>query len=295
MDEGISVDELWPDAYAPKWEVLTNPESESYFGEASFELLKEAGTLTHLSAGLLPESTQTRDEAILCALVLKASKLSKAVIAMTAHLGGDRQIALVRELVEALATLHYLLHDDGSGDRFDRYVQDSLVSEREFLRTITSNIKKRQATLEIEKSMTRSIERTAAAAGIDDVNSLPARSRIGWPNAEELLKELGENLYPAYRSGSSVLHTKWHDLVSHHLIHKDDGTFELRFDDTQPRPQPLYAGGLLLVVVTREYLAKLRPDALKEKFGPRLDDLESRLQRVVELHNSWLDEPDAAD
>lgn len=289
-EEPVAIDELWPKPHVPDWDKLEHPQSEDVFGETSFELLKEAGIIAHLASGLLPQSTHTRNEAILCALMLKSSKMGKAVVAMTSHLGGDRQLALLRELIETLATFHYLLEDDGSGERFTQYIHDSLVSEREFLKTITSNIKRRKAALEVERRMTRSIERTAKAAGIDDVSVLPARSKIGWPSAEELLKSLGDNLYPAYRSGSSVLHTKWHDLLRHHLIQQEDGTFELRFDDTHPRPQPLYAAGLLLVLMTRAYLAKVRPEALTE-FTTHLDDVEVRLLRVFELHGSWLDGP----
>jgi Family of unknown function (DUF5677) len=292
--DGLAFEDLCPPAYEVKWSDLAKPTSEDPFGEASFELLKEAGILSHLAAGLLPNSALPRDRAILYALMLKASKLARELIAMTAQLGTDRQLALVRELLECLATLSYLLGDDGTGARFQQYVEASLVAEREFLKTIHTNVKARGSTLEIEASMERSIERTAAAAGIDDVKQLPGRQRIGWPKAEDLLKELGENTYPPYRSGSSVLHTMWSDILRNHLKENEDGTFDLRFDDTDPRPQPLYAAGLLLGDLTRAFLAKVRPDALDE-FKPRLDDLEKRLLRVAELHGAWLDNLDAAD
>jgi hypothetical protein len=207
---------------------------------------------------------------------------------MTAHLGGDRQLALLRELNETLATLHHLLGDSGDGRRFDQYVQDSLVSEREFLKHLTENVDRRGSALPIEKSMARSIERTARAAGIGDVTTLPGREKIGWPSAEVLLEDLGGNLYPAYRTGSAVLHSQWIDLLRHHLIYRKDGRFEPNFDEVDPRPQPLYAAGILLITVTREYLMKTRPDAMDE-FGNRLDDLEGRLRKVFEAHSSFLD------
>jgi hypothetical protein len=58
-----------------------------------------------------------RDHAILCGLLVKACKLGKAIVAMSAHLGLDRQLALFRELIEALATLRYSLEDPGDGSR----------------------------------------------------------------------------------------------------------------------------------------------------------------------------------
>lgn len=132
------------------------------------------------------------------------------------------------------------------------------------------------------------LENTARAAGIADVKSLPSRDKIRWPRTEALLKDLGDNLYPAYRVGSSVLHTKWLDLLRHHLIRREDGTFEPNFEEVDPRPQPLYAAGILLVSVTREYLSKSRQDALEE-FAERLDSLEGRLRKVFEAHSSFLD------
>lgn len=290
-EDMLAIEEIWPEAYEVDWGSLDKPDSEHPFGEASFELLKEAGIIAHLAAGLLPNTSLPRDRAILYALMLKASKLARDMVAMTAQHGADRQLAVVRELLECLATLSYLLEDDGSGSCFQQYVEASLVAEREFLKTIHSNIKKRGQTLEIEASMERSIESTAAAAGIDDVSKLPGRTKIGWPKAENLLKELGENIYPAYRTGSSVLHSNWSDLQRNQLKQNDDGSFDLRFDDTDPRPQPLYAAGLLVGDLTHGFLAKVRPDAL-DHFKPRLDDLHDRLLRVMLLHGEWLDKPD---
>ncbi len=292
-DDELAIEELWPEAYEVNWATLEKPTSEDDFGEASFELLKEAGIIAHLAAGLLPNMSLSRDRAILYALILKASKLSCGMIAMTAKHGADRQLVVTRELLECLATLSYLIEDDGSGARFQQYVEASLVAEREFLKTIHTNVKKRGDKWEIEASMERSINATAAAAGISDVSALPGRAKIGWPNAEELLKELGENVYPSYRTGSSVLHSAWADILRNQLIHKDDGTFDLRFEDTSPRPQPLYAAGLLVCDLTHGFLARVRPDAL-DHFKPRLDDLRERLLRVAQLHGEWLDNLDEA-
>jgi len=280
---------MWPDAYKPNWNTLQTTTSESDFGEASFELLKEVGIFAVLVASLIPTTKYTRNEAILCALILKTSKLGKAIIAMTAHLGPDRQLALLRELMECLGTLKYLL-EDTNGSRFDQFVMDSLVAEREFLKAIKANIATRGDTLAIEESMERSIINTAKAAGIDNVSTLPAKKDIGWPTAELLLKGLGDNLYPSYRVGSSVIHTKWTDLLQHHLLRQDDGSFELNFDNVSPRPQPLYAAALLMLNVMRSYLEKVRPDALSV-FTNKFSNVDNRIHRVVDLHSTFLDTP----
>jgi hypothetical protein len=282
----MELDDLLPEIPTPDWETLSD---DSAIGEAAFELLKVTAVFAHFAAGLLPTNAYTRDEAILAGLVVKVSKLGKAMVAMSAHLGSDRQLALAREVIEALATLAYLV-DDTDGGRFDQYIQDSLVAEREFLRLIKKNVEARGSSWAIEESMTRSIERTARDAGVDDVTALPGRRAIGWPSTELLVNLLGLNVYPSYRTGSSVLHTQWLDLVRHHIRREDDGTFTLRLEDDPPRGQPLYGAGVLIVDGVRRYLQRVRPDALP-RFTEGLNRLEHDFVELARVHGEILDEP----
>jgi hypothetical protein len=286
----MELDELLPEIPTPDWETLSD---DSAVGEAAFELLKAAAGYAHLAAGLLPTDGYTRNEAIPAGLVVKVSKLGKAMVAMSAHLGSDRQLALAREVIEALAILAYLV-DDTDGSRFDQYIQDSLVAEREFLRLIKENVEARGASWTIEESMTRSIERTAREAGFDDVMALPGRRAIGWPSAELLIDLLGPNLYPSYRIGSSVLHTRWLDLIRHHIKREDDGTFALRLEDDRPRAEPLYGVGVLIVDGVRRYLQRVRPDALPG-FTEGLDRLEHDFVELARVHGEMLDAPWASE
>lgn len=80
----MELDELLPEIPTPDWETLSD---DSAVGEAAFELLKAAAGYAHLAAGLLPTDGYTRVEAILAGLVVKVSKLGKAMVAMSAHLG----------------------------------------------------------------------------------------------------------------------------------------------------------------------------------------------------------------
>lgn len=77
----------------------------------------------------------------------KACKLGKTIVAMSAHLGSDRQLALFRELIEQLATLRYLLADSDDVSRFEAYdVLSSSVAERELLKVIKCNVADRGIT-----------------------------------------------------------------------------------------------------------------------------------------------------
>lgn len=283
----VEIGELLPDIPSPDWNSVRD---ERAVAEAAFELLKAATIYAHLAAGLLPIDGFTRDEAILGGLILKVSKLGKTMITLSAHAGSDRQLALAREVIEALAILTYLAADT-DGARFDAYIQDSLVAEREFLHLVRKNIEQRGSSWPIEQSMTRSIETTAREAGIDDVTALPSRRSIGWPSTELLLDRLGPNFYPSYRVGSSILHTRWLDLIRHHVRREADGTFTLHFEDDRPRAEPLYGVGVLIVDGVRQYLRRLRPDALP-RFTVGLDQLEHDFVRLVHVHSEMIDGSD---
>ncbi len=284
----IDMGDRWPEPYMPDWSALQSAKSEDIFGEAAFEVFKETGVLTTLAGSLIPSEPMSRNDAILCGLLVKAAKLGKAIAAMTAHLGSDRQLALFRELIEALATLRYLLNDPGDGSRFDAYVLNSSKAERELLKVIKRNVADRGTELPIEASMTRSIQNTTVSAGIDDASTVPGKKQIGWPSAETLVNDLGDDVYLAYRGGSSVLHSQWADLIRNHLARTKDERFVPNFDEPAPRPQPLYAGATLLVITIDSYLTKMRPEAV-ELFRTRLSGLEERLQRIAQMHGAWLD------
>ncbi|WP_141698387.1 DUF5677 domain-containing protein [Streptomyces lushanensis] len=119
--------------------------------------------------------------------------------------------------IETLATPVCLIGDDGNGDRFDQYVMNSLVAERELLADVQKNVERRDGEVwPIEERMKRSIAKTAKAAGIEDVSKLPGRARIGYPSTEARIKLLGPNAYLAYRMGSVEVHGEWNGLYRNH-------------------------------------------------------------------------------
>nr|MDT0666379.1 hypothetical protein [Micromonospora sp. DSM 115978] len=96
-----------------------------------------------------------------------------------------QQLSISRDAIETLATFLYLIGDDGTGLRFDQYVMNSLVAERELIKDIERNIEQRGGDIQpIEERMKNSVTAAAKAAGIDDVSELPSRKSIGYPSAE---------------------------------------------------------------------------------------------------------------
>lgn len=276
-----------PEEYTPDWDKIAKAKNESIHGKASFELLKEAGIICTLVSAIIPDNEYTRNEAIVYALLVKIAKLLKAIIAMTAHLGGDRLLVLFRELIEAMAILNYLL-EDSDGSRFEKYVLNSLIVEREFAKKIAENQKTNKDREKIETSMLKSIERTAKRAGIDDLSSLPSRSSINWPKFEQLIVDLNSDLYLAYRTGSTVVHSEWNDLLRNHLLVDDQGKYEINFENVDVRPQPIYASGLLAVTTIQKFIATKKPDAI-DVFEERLISLQERFSRILQMHSQFLD------
>ncbi|KIF69441.1 hypothetical protein HY68_13970 [Streptomyces sp. AcH 505] len=200
-----------------------------------------------------------------------------------------QQLSVYRDAIETLATFVYLVGDDGTGARFDQYVMNGLIAERELLQDVKKNIKARNGEVwPIEERMKRSIAATAMAAGIDNVSKLPGRAKIGYPSAEERIKLLGPNVYLGYRMGSVETHGDWHDLYRNHLTF-EDGEFLPNLSSYEARPQVPLSLVRLTMRVTLENLDYLVLDRdVSSSFRPLLESLVRRACEVDDLHESFL-------
>ncbi len=269
-----------PPPYEPDFDLLAVTDSDDPFMEACVELYKEVGILTVLTAENFPGPGHsfTRNEAVLCAMLMRVGKLCASMLAETVQKHGDQQLVLTRQILETIVNLVYLL--DGDDERFDQYVQDSLVAEREFLGIIHENVKNRgEVELAIEERMRRSIEASADRAGVD-LSSLPGRRKIGWPSVEQRLVAIGwADMYGAFRMGSNAIHGTWTDLDKHHLLEASDGGFEPRTSHASPQLQPLTATAVLILEVAGIYVEEFRANEVS-LYRVRFQDLQRRLIRV---------------
>jgi len=273
---------------------LQGADSEEPFIHASFDLLRDAAGLMTAIAGLRrdnqPESGLERNQAILVGHMVKLVKLARALVRQLSdgH-DGDLQLPIFREALESIATVHYLLDDDGSGKRFDAYVNDSMIAEREFKKDVDDQIARRGMMLPIEKRILSSIASSFEAAGVRE-NSLPSRKVNGWPSAEKRVRDLGPTAYSAYRMGSNAVHGAFSDIEKNHLVRKGDG-FELILEPVKFRPQPLLAISLLMNDVMLSYLSVWVPEA-QESFTKRLMNLRTKLNNVDTWHENYLQKDD---
>lgn len=257
--------------------------------EAAFYLLKEGMHWFVILSGLKPPTSFGRNDAILRGLVVRQCKLLRLALRELSSKETFQQLSISRDAIETIANLLYLIRDDGTGARFDQYVMNSLVAERELLQDVEKNVKRRDGEAwPIEERMKRSVEATAKAAGIDDVSKLPGRSRIGYPSAEERIKLLGPNAYIGYRMGSVETHGDWNDLYRNHLTF-EDGQFAPNLRSFEVRPQvPLMLVVLSLTVVL-ENIERLVPEQEVAQFlRSLLEDLLRRTCEVDDLHEQLL-------
>jgi hypothetical protein len=278
-----------PRRYEPDWQSLSVAERESPFMQASFELLKEATHYTFIIASLEPVSPLKRNEAILRGHVVRLAKLMRLAVRELASRETFQQLSLTREVLDTIATFVYLAGDE-SGSRFDQYVKDSLVAERMMLTDIEANVEARSGErLPIEVRMRRSIEATAKAADVQDIDELPARRKIGFPNNEARVKLLGTAAYVAYRAGSGEVHGTWTDLYRNHLTLREDGNFAPNLSPFEVRPQAPLMIAELATSATGAHLLRLAGNSeIADAFTPLFSDLLGRIRRVDELHERLL-------
>jgi hypothetical protein len=229
----------------------------------------------------------TRNEAILIGHLVRMGKLMRAIIAGVADQhGGDQQAQLVRQFLDSASAMKYLLEDLSDTSRFDAYIFDSLIAEKEFLKDIREQVIARGSEKwNIEERIERSIQQTFDTAGVTEAD-VPARKDNKWPSAQERLALFGPTAYSAYRTGSGAIHGSWHDLERHHL-ELVNGKFHPYTDPVPERPQPHFAMGLVGIEIAQEYIDKCVPDA-KYLFVPRFEDFFERLSRANDLHEEFL-------
>lgn len=271
-------------------EELKNARNELPYVKEAFELLKETTAWIALGISIReapqPEALE-RNQAICAGQLVRMYKIIRICLRqiLDDH-GGDHQMALAREFIESAAAVAYLLEDVTDEARFDSYMHDSLIPERELLQTMRLQVKDQGGRrLPIECRMERSVHATLKGAGVK-LEDIPARKKNGWPSVETRIKLLGPTAYEAYRSGSAAVHGTWSDLARNHL-EQVDGSFILQFEATDFRPQPLLLIGALSTVVLKKYLDAYIPLAAVS-MSPALKDLDERIRALDAAHEAFI-------
>ncbi|WP_158171282.1 DUF5677 domain-containing protein [Rhodococcus sp. JT-3] len=272
------------------FDALAKTNHEHEFVRTSFELLKEAAQLVTLTAAAVTTETEQgadRNKAILSGHLVRIVKLYRPMIrcVLDEH-GGMEQMHLMRQFLDSVSILNYLLDDPDDTSRFDNYVFDSLVSEVQTLVSIENQVKAdgNRSLDPVELRMISSIHASFAAAGVKR-EDIPSRGNIKWPNAERRMDLISPRAYVMYRLASSSIHGSWHELERNHLQYKD-GKFFPNYDSGDIYAQPLFTMALFGAALSRDYLSALRPEAF-EVLGPRLAALIAKVARSFDLHEDF--------
>jgi hypothetical protein len=271
------------------WDALSDPTDEDDFSHAAFDLFKDAAQFITLAAGLrISEgSPLPRNQAIIAGHYIRMTKLMRTIMRQVhdGH-GGDQQLSIFRQFIDSASTITYLLEDDGGGSRYDSYVVDSLIAEREFLKTIRAQVEARGGTkLPIEERIEHSIDATFAAAGVTE-DQIPSRKKNNWPSNEARVNLLGPAAYDAYRTSSGAIHGSFADLEKHHL-EEVDGGFEVWPAPARFRPQPLITMSLLGIRTIPHYFRTYVPQH-PTLLGTQLAELYDQIKRLDAVHEQWL-------
>ena len=266
--------------------------SEDDFTGLAVRLLIEIGSYACLAASITGESGHwDRDRAAIGGNIVRLYKLIDSMLDQTTQRRGELMFIILRLTFETLVNIVYLIRNFGSG-LVDSYVAHSLRHERKLRDTIEANIEKRDAILPIEDRMLKSIDRAAAAAGIELSDVDPKlRTQWGGKNLYEKTKAIGwDGAYLGHFGGPSHgVHGSWHELYANHLEWDQGEGFRPKLDWAHPRPQPLFAVGVLIIDTLAEYADfLLGADLAREVFTERLSDLRRRVVTVDEAHEHYL-------
>lgn len=273
-------------------DVLQQFTREDDFTGVAVELLKEAASYVCLAASILPGDTRswTRDQAIVGGQLVRLFKMMSAMLDQTCQHRGETVIIFSRLAFECMVNVLYFVQED-SPDIFDSYIRYSFSFERQLKAEIEENTTQRDGEiLPIEQRMLRSIDKYVAAAGVslDDVHptgggpwknkSLYKRSKaIGWR----------EFYLGTFSGASAMVHGNWQDLFRHHLDQNNEGGFTPHLDWDYPRPQPLFATGILAIQVLNKYFDHWdEQDAMGMQ--DKMTDLLERMATANDAHEAFL-------
>src|SRR5581483_6426697 len=203
-------------------------------------------------------------------------KLLDALLDQTCKHRRETSFMLGRLVFEAAVNIRFLIQNF-SKDLIDSYVQYSLRHERRLRDRINCNIQARSGVvIPIEDRMLKSIERTAKASGIslDDID-LGDRRPWGGKNIFERAASVGlEDAYLAAFGGMSHgIHGNWQEIYGHHLDWEEGGEFRPHTHWREPRPQILFALGLIVIDTIDLYFPFIGGKEVGEHFNSLLTDL----------------------
>jgi len=271
---------------------LESLESKDQYVSLSLELLRESGTITALLAFAHPLDNMnkprnwTRDEAILCGLMVRLVKLQLGVVDAIKKRKMEIEHILMRCLAETAINLRYLLlKGRQSKEIYEGYVQYSLHREQRLLDMIDKSTKARGQELPIERQMRGSILKSFKDSGFT-ANSLDTKWQKRWSrNLFDRARATGmEDAYLGiFGLPSHAVHGNWEDLLMYHVERCGD-EFIPRDGWAEPQPEFALTAVFLSCESCEDYLNIILPECDdRNKISGVIKDLIGRTLLVIQI------------
>lgn len=273
-------------------ESLSKFTTESEFTALGVDLLTEAASYVCIACCVLGDKpTWAKEQAVVGGNAVRLYKLYSLYLEQTCERKRELTDIIARLIFETAVSVRYMVAHFSTG-LVDSYMRQSMRYEKKLFDLIESNIARREGVvLPIEDRMLKSLERASKAANIP-LESINLKNKTAWggKNLYEKTVSIGwEPAYLAVFSGMSHnVHGSWQDLLSHHLETHDDGRFSPELEWSTPRPQPLFALGLLALEVVMDVVGFLGGPAAAEQLEGSIADLEERILQVNAAHEKYL-------
>ena len=225
--EKILVKELSPsnlpeiERVAVDIEEISKFTQEDEFTELAVRLMIETASYVCVAACTMgTKPVWDRDRAAICGNMVRLYKLLHSVLDQTCQRRQETSFILSRLVFETLVNIRYMIKEFSS-ELIGSYVGYSFRHERKLRDVIQANINTRHGViLPIEDRMLKSINRSAAAAGIllDEVD-LKQKGPWGGKNLFDKSEAVGlDEAYLAVFGGAShSVHGNWHEIYGNHL------------------------------------------------------------------------------
>jgi hypothetical protein len=168
---------------------------------------------------------------------------------------GEATLIIDRCLLESAVKIRWL-SQDGSEERLQRYLEDSIRHDIELRDIIRTNIDERGGTVQvIEDRMLRSIQRHMDAAGIAEAD-VPSLRRM--PDLASLTRDIGEPrlMYTVIgKLASHHVHGTWGSLLATYLDEVGPDSFEPRSRAIPSHVNQYVMHPLMVLSACRDYLS----------------------------------------
>lgn len=271
---------------------LSSFSTESEFTALGVDLLGEVASYVCIASCIMgAESTWGKEQAVVGGNTVRLFKLLSLFLEQTCEKKRELTDIIARLIFETAVTVRYLVANFSEA-LIESYIRHSLRHERKLFDLINRNVEDRNGVaIPIEDRMLKSLARASRQSGIELASvNLKDKGPWGGKNLFEKAGAVGwEQAYLAVFSGMSHnVHGSWQDLLSHHLESCPDDRFTPELEWTTPRPQALFALGLIGLEVVIDVAGFLGGDEADANLRPLLDDLEDRIFQVNSAHESYL-------